>query len=138
MTTDDALLALLRGALPATDVHDGYVDADEAAKVIAVHLPYVVFYAGLGDDIDERLGGRNGGTVTDFQTTYVGSTREQARWAREKARTALSRKRVTVDGRESGLIKRVASSVIRRDDDFTRPGGGPLFYGVDQYEVGSL
>jgi len=136
MSADDELLTLLR-AVTNLNVHDGYVDADETAKVISVDLPYVVFYAGLGDDIDERMGGRAGGIVTDFQTTYVGGTREQARWAREKQRAALDRKRITVVGKESGLIKRQASSLIRRDDVYTRPGGGPLFYGIDQYSVGS-
>jgi len=137
MSADDELLTLLR-AVTNLNVYDGYVDVDETAKVIAVDLPYVVFYAGLGDDIDERPnGGRSGGTAIPFQTTYVGGTREQARWTGVKARAALSRKRITINGKESGLIRLEAAATIRRDDDYTRPGGGPLFFGVDQYEVGS-
>lgn len=137
MTFDDALLALLRTD-PVLNVHDGYVDADETQKIITVPLPYVVFFSGLGDDIDERLGGRVGGSAIPFQTTYVGGTPEQARWAGQKARAAVSRKRVVLSGRESGLIRLVVSSLIRREDTYTRPGGGPLFFGVDQYEVGTL
>jgi len=137
MTFDDALLALLRTD-PVLNVHDGYVDTDESQKVISVPLPYAVFFSGLGDDIDERLGGRVGGSAIPFQTTYVGGTREQARWAGQKARDAISRKRVTVGGRESGLIRLDASQKIVREDTYTRPGGGPLFYGVDQWEVITL
>lgn len=134
MSVDPELIALLE-AVPNLNVYDGHVTADETAKEISVPLPFVVYYSSLGYDVDERLGGRAGGRVTQFQVTYVGSTREQAQWAGEKARAALSRKRVTVSGTESSLIMLRDSATVRRDDDYTRPGGDPLFYGVDQYEV---
>lgn len=130
VTVDDELLTLLR-AVPNLNVYDGYVEADETAKVISVPLPYVAYFASTGYDNDERFCGNAGGRVVEFSLTGVGSTREQAMWALNKARTALSRKRI--DGR---LIRHDGSNVsVRRDDDYTRPGGGPLFYGIDGYTV---
>lgn len=135
MNPDDELLALLK-AVPYLNVHDGDVETDEAEKVVMVPLPYVVFYSGLGYDIDERLGGRPGGRAVSFRVSYVGDSREQARAAGAKARAALSRKRVTVDGKPSGLIQHRDSDEIIPDPTYNRPGGGPLFRGVDVFEIG--
>jgi len=129
MTTDSDILALLEAA--DLNVHDGYIKADEAAKVISVALPYVVFYSSPGYDNDNRLGGVAAGRVVEFQITGVGATREQAKWALEKARTTLNRQRL-----DGAVIRRSDdNALVRRDDDYTRPGGGPLFYGVDRYGV---
>ena len=142
MSTDSDLLAMLdaspslvfvpRGTPGVPNaVYDGYVDADETAKVIAVPLPYVVFYSTPGYDNDARQSGQVAGRVVEFQITGIGGTREQAKWVLDKARTALSRKRLN-----GNLIKRDDANLpVRRDDDYTQPGGAPLFYGVDRYSV---
>lgn len=130
MNPDDALLALLR-AVANLNVHDGYVDVDETQKVISVPLPYVVFWSTPGYDNDARQDGRVAGRVVDFQITGVGGTREQAKWVLDQARGALSRKRLN----GSLIIRDDDNQFVRRDDDYTRPGGGPLFYGVDKYAV---
>lgn len=130
MSTDADLLALLV-AVPNLTVHDGYVDADETLKVISIPLPYVVFYSTPGRDNDDRQSGAVAGRVVEFSITAVGETREQAKWALDKARTALSRKRLN-----GNLIKRADDNqFVRRDDDYTRPGNLPIFYGVDRYAV---
>lgn len=132
MNLDDDILALL-GDVENLNVHDGSVDVDEEAKVVRVALPYVVYWSSPGFDNDERFSGQVVGRVTDFQLTGVGEDRNQAKWVLDKARAALSRKRV--NGR---LIRRDDDNqMVRRDDDLTRPGGEPLFYGVDRYSVGS-
>jgi hypothetical protein len=130
VSADDDVLALLE-AVPNLNVHDGYVDVDETAMVISVPLPYVVFYSTPGYDRDDRQDGRVNGRVVEFQVTGVGGTREQAKWALDKARGALSRQRLG-----DALIRRSDDNqYVRRDDDYTRPGGEPLFYGVDRYGV---
>lgn len=130
MTTDDSLLALLN-AVPNLNVYDGYVDVDPTSKVIDVPLPYVVFYSTPGYDNDERLCGGVAGRVVEFQITGIGGTREQAKWALDQARAALSRQRLA-----TSLIQRLDDNApVRREDAFTRPGGLPLFYGVDKYAV---
>lgn len=134
MSASDAVLALLE-AVPHLSVYDGIVPVDTAVKVVQVPLPYVVFSSGLGEDADERLGGRPGLRVTPFSVFYAGKSPEQARWAGDRARTAVSRKRITIAGRESGLIILRESSDMRRDDDYTGPGGEPLFYATDKYIV---
>lgn len=130
MSVDDDLLAMLR-AVPNLNVHDGFVETDEDEKVIAVPLPYVVFYSSPGYDNDERQSGAVGGRVLEFQLTGVGGTREQAKWALDRARLSLSRKRLN-----GNLIRRDDSNdPIRRHDDYTRPGGAPIFYGIERYAV---
>lgn len=134
---DVELLALLAGD-PALRVHDGSVDADETTKVISVPLPYVVFFSADDDESDERFSGNVAAGEVQFQVNYVGDSREQAKRAGKRARACLSRKRITVNGKRSGLIHLDDSMIVRRDDVFTRPGGGPLFYGVDLYSVGNI
>ena len=112
-------------------VYDGYVDADETAKVISVPLPYVVFYSAPGRDNDARQSGQVAGRVIVFQLTGVGETREQAEWVLDKARTVLSRKRLN----GNLIIRDDLDQLVGRADDYTQPGGGPLFYGVDRYGV---
>lgn len=128
MTVDEQLLALLESM--TFIVYDGYVEVDETDKVITAPLPHAVFYSSTGEDTSRRLSGHVGGRIIDFQIMSIGSTREQAKWAADKSRDTLDR--TPLNG--SRIIHQVGQ-VIRRDDDYTRPGGGPLFYGVDQYAV---
>lgn len=123
-------------AVPNLRVHDGKVDVDEVKKIVMADLPYAVVYTGLGRDIDERQGGRPGGRAVPVRVGFVGGTQLQALATGERVRTALSRKQVTVNGRKSGLIHLIDSDTVRPDDAYTRPGGEPLFYGADVYEVG--
>lgn len=130
MSADDDLLTMLR-AVPNLNVYDGFVDADETEKVIDVPLPYVVFYSSPGSDRDGRLCGGVGGRVLQFSVTGVGGDRQQAKWALDKARAALSRQRLN-----TALIRRSDDNQpVRREDVYTRPEGLPLFYGIDQYGV---
>jgi hypothetical protein len=132
MTTAADLLALLE-AVPNLNVHDGSVDVDETAKVIATPTPYVVFYGSPGRDNSSRFDGKAGGRVVEFQLSGVGVSREQVEGVLNKARAAINRTRLN-----GSLIKLAVSSMIRRDDDYTTPGNEPLFYGADQYDVASV
>src|SRR5699024_1768617 len=130
MTADDDVLALLR-VRPHLTVYDGFVDVDESAKVINVPVPYVVFYSSSGYDNDVRFSGQVAGRVLEFQVTGVGGTREQAKWALDEARLALSRNRLN----GNLIVRDDLSQMVRRDDDYSRPGGKPVFYGADRYSV---
>lgn len=140
-TVDDQILAMLDvtpfhlyvdGESPtANAVFEGNPQADEEAKIIAVPLPYLVYVTTPGYDRDARQCGDVGGRVLEFQVSAIGDTQWQAKWALDKARELLSRKRL---GRS--LIQRSPDNLrVRKDDDYTRPGGEPLFYGVDRYSV---
>lgn len=130
MTTDDDLLTMLR-AVPYLNVYDGAVDVDEDTKVISVPMPYIVYWSSTGYDRDARKSGDVNGRVHEFQLTGVGETREQAKAALDKARAAISRKRLN-----GNLIQRQPDNpLINKDDDLTRPGGAPIYYGVDRYAV---
>lgn len=140
MTNADhnAVLALLNALSPGLNVHDGHVTAsDPTSKVISADLPYVVFYA-MPDDATpgDTLAGTSTSHLTQFQLTFVGETREQAMLAGERARTPLDRKRVTFpSGARFVRCRSEESQFVRRDDTWTRPGGEPLFFGVDRYAV---
>ncbi len=112
-------------------VYWGYLNVDEAAKVIDVPLPYIVYNSSPGMDANERFCGQVGGRVNEFDIKGVGASEQQAKWVLDEARKMLSRKRLG-----TSLIRRSPDNLnVRREDDYTRPGGAPLFYGVDRYTV---
>lgn len=125
---DAAVLTALRSVL--ANVHDGDVPVDSSGQVVTSPLPYVVFYSAVGTDEGRRASGEAGLREVAFQYTYVGGTRDQAKWAGEKARGVLGDQWLTVDGRQV-FVRVTDSQLVRRDDDAARPDGGPLFYGVD-------
>jgi hypothetical protein len=112
-------------------IYWGYLNVDETAKVIAAPMPYLVFNSSPGYDRDERYSGSVNGRVLEFQLTGVAETERQAKWILDQARNLLNRKRLN-----GALIRRLDDNQnVRRDDDYTRPGGEPIFYGVDRYAV---
>lgn len=112
-------------------VYWGFLDVDESAKVISVPLPYIVFNSSPGYDRDGRYCGQVGGRVSEFQLTGVGESERQAKWVLDEARKVLNRKKLG-----KSLIKRSDDNLkVQKDDDYTRPGGKPLFRGVDKYSV---
>lgn len=142
---DDAVLSLLRAVSVAVaaqvppgylGVFDSYVtDSDENDKTISAPTPYLVLYSSLGDPDGHSLAGPAGVTVQEFQVTYVGKDRRQAVWAGEKARTALRDVRLGSVPRNPVIRLSNDTLLVRRDDTWTRPDGGPLFYGADRYSL---
>lgn len=144
MTAADDVLAMLAASsrltlfvedvTPADDnmVYDGYVAADEAEKIIDVPMPYLVFYSTTPRDNDIRFSGAVGGSVYEWTITGVGETRESAEDILAYARGLLSRKRLN----GNLIVRDYANQSVRRDDDYNRPGGDPIFYGVDRFAVG--
>lgn len=120
-------------------VHDGLVEVDNTTKIVRFPLPYATFYSSLGDDPDteenQRLTGRRTRRSVFFSATYVGDSREQAKFAGQKIRDALAGRRPVIAGRRSWLIGVEESQRVRRDDDAIQPDGAPLFYGVDNYSL---
>lgn len=137
---DDAAILDALAAVPNLRVFDGYVtDSDEAEKTISAPLPYVVYYTLTDENVGDTLGAVTvGARLHGFQINYVGATAEQARAVRDRVRGALDRAWVTMPAGDR-LVRRDDddSQAIRRDDAWTRPDGGPLFYGVDRYRVGA-
>lgn len=126
MSVDSEVLAILRDSLEApglVDVHDGYVkDSDGNAKTISAPLPYALYFGKSANPINPRVGGSGSNRANDVRVTCVGSTREQADWAADKAEAALHE--ALVIGRQMRLDERTRPT---RDDTWTRPDGGPLF-----------
>lgn len=136
-SADDAVVLTLLRAIPNANVWDGHVaDSDPTDMVISADLPYVVFWGGYDDATPgDSLAGSSGAHLSDFRLTFVGGTREQAKLLGEACRGVLDRKRVTFAA-GSRLVRCVdAGGYVTRDDTWTRPGGAPLFSGIDQYEA---
>lgn len=131
---DTAILARLE-TVPNLNVHDGFMPVDNSTNVVTYPMPYVVFYSNVGDDHSPRLTGRMTRRSVFFSLTYVGLSRDQAKWAGERARDALMDHRLVVAGHRSWLVDLQESQRVRRDDDAVRPDGSPIFYGVDNYAV---
>jgi hypothetical protein len=113
-------------------VYWGYLDIDETAKVIAVPLPYLVYSSSPGYDRGIRYSGSTAGRVSEFRLKGVGESERQAKWVLNEAYKVLNRKRLN-----GSLIRSSNDSQdVRRDDDYTRPDGKPLFFGVERYAVG--
>lgn len=130
-TVDDVVLELLEAVL--AHVHDGQVPVDDSdSNVVTSALPYVVYYSNLGDDDTRRYSGRATRREVTFQITYVGGTREQAKWAGQRARGALADRRLWPEGPRMRLAE---SQRVLPDNDARQPDGGSLFYGADQYAV---
>lgn len=136
-SADDAVVLAALDAVANLNIYDGYVtDSNPTDNVITAPLPYVVLYR-FGDDAEpgDSIAGTSGAHLSRFQVTAVGETAEQARWAAEKARTALDRKYLTFATGPRFVRHDGTSLAVVRDDTWTRPGGAPLFSGVDRYAV---
>lgn len=131
---DNAALALLRGGV--IDVYDSYVeDSDGDAKTISAPLPYLFFTSRPGEVFARRATGLSRDRGTEFQVTAVGETREQAVLAGDKAEALLDGKSIVADGRTHIISRTDEAPPISRDDEWTRPGGRPLFLDVRRYSV---
>lgn len=148
---DDQVLAVLNAVLPpihpedrpsdppASRVMDGLVTADNETKIVTYPMPYCVYFSNVGLDLPEqmRLTARRIRRDVFVSIMYVGVDRNQAKWAGERIRDQLSGRRLTdPQGGRTRRIKNEASQRVRRDDDMIRPDGGPVFYGVDEYDLG--
>lgn len=122
---------------PTANLWDGHVrDSDAAAMTVSARLPYLVFYAMTdAPAVGDSLAGTSAAYLTEFQLTGVGDSREQAKFLLEKAKAALDRKRLTFPSGPRFVRRTDDNQWVRRDDTWTRPGGKPLFFGVDRYAV---
>ena len=146
---DDVILAILAGGtLNSGDpgplgvtIFDGeqkpFLTDDDGKSVVTYNLPYAVYNSNVGLPFNRRLAGRETRNSTFCAIQFVGGTRWQAKWAGVKIREALSGRRLAVDGTPTGLISVEGSPRIWRSDDAITTDGAPVYYGVDEYAVGS-
>lgn len=119
-----ALLALVRVNVPC---YDGKVGDNPA-------VPYTVLYADLGTLERSSVDDASAFFNMSFQITAVGSTRQQAGWAADKARVALVGAAPSVSGRTTSMIVQESSQPVIRDDDVVPP----MFYAVATYRLVSV
>lgn len=107
-----AILAMVRTSVPATcDIYEGAAPLD-------VEPPFAVFYFDSGrKSAFERTVLNNAPRDLRYQTTCVGSTPEQARWAADKVGAALYGGVPSVSGRLVWPVIEESSQPIRRDDE---------------------
>lgn len=118
------------------NVHVGRVtDSDDSAKTISAPLPYVRINAGVGFNTSERLGGRGGGALR-FTIGISGITEDQTRAVARAVRGWMNGATLTVDGKTRRVwLDDLEETFIRVDEVWSRPDGGPIYYGLDRYFV---
>lgn len=114
-----------------------FLENDEGKAVVTYKLPYAVYSSNVGLPFNRRLSGRNTRNSTFCAIQFVGGDQWQAKWAGTQIREALVDRRLEVDGIPTGLVSVEASPRIWRSDDAIRTDGQPVYYGVDEYAVGT-
>lgn len=102
---------------------------------ISYPVPFATYTSSVGDDDNMRLSGRKTRRSVFFTFIYVGTTLEQTKWAGERLRLKLQRRRLGIEGYRTWPIGLEQSQRVRRDDNVMRPDGSPLWYGIDDYAV---
>ena len=124
----DALLGLLRAAT----VPKQLVVFDGAEPDPAPSPPYVVAYINVETTDQSNVTGQSDRVVARIYCHSIGAaTGAAARIVADRVRGALLNQRVTVTGRDSGLIRHESSIPPQRDDST----GTPVFDQVDAYRV---
>lgn len=119
--TDAILTALAGTGLP---VGDGEAPAGSP--------PYLVLYV-VTSGFDGPAEDPQADMYAEFQVTAVGDTREQAEWARDKARAAMAAGVAAPAGRSMlEPVQLLDGGPGVQRDDAVQP---PLFYAVDLYEA---
>ena len=116
----------------------GEVPATESdPNVITVTVPYLALSVPIGDDddVNPRYGGGPTRRTIPFQITYVGSDTNQAKWAGERSRAALSGRAFVLPGHRTWAIRGPISERVRPDPDAHTADGRRLFFGVDSYDT---
>lgn len=138
---DDVVLDLMRVHLGGEErVHPGQllpppIPGGGPIK-LAYKLPYYVYTSNVGADSNRRLAGRRVRRSVFFTVKYIGGDQAQTKFAGEKSRGLLERRRIVVPGYDqTWAIECEESQRIFRDDDAVQLNGKPLYYGTDFYAV---
>lgn len=122
----DALLAQLRqDPVLASCTFDGEVTEDPQR--------YCVVTLNSGDRYGDRLSGPDVAATFRANVRSIGSTREQAQAVAERVFAQLMNVRLTVTGRQVGLIRHAGGQPTSRDDTVTPP----LWFASDFFEFDS-
>lgn len=115
-------------------VGDGVGKVDSGGELIT---PQVIVHMIPGGQIDGTAASPDAWADARFQLTAVGSIARQARWALDKASTALADNGVTVAGRVIQRVRPVENQPwgkTERDQDVTPP----VFYATRVYGMHSF
>lgn len=135
---DRLALGGLIGGDPRLPVWEGETGIDgvvDTKQPVTYEVPFATYTSAVGDDDNPRLTGRKVRRSVPFYLTYVGTTVEQTKWAGERLRLKLQRKRLVIPGYRLWPIQLEVSDRIRPDFNVMRPDGSPLYYGIDEYAV---
>lgn len=151
---DEVVLPLLHAVLPPITntvtgvaneprVHDGQVQVNtdtqtvggRQVRVVSYALPYIVYTSSQGDDDNPRLSGRKLRNSVFIGLKFVGIDRNQVKWAQERVRGQLERRRLIIPGHKSWPAKLDSCTRVWRDDDAMRPDGSALFYADEAWSL---
>lgn len=125
MTLPDAVLAMIRGAVPDVDVFDGEVPETPPAR-------YAVVYIDVGTRRALAACGRSDSATLRWQVTAVAADREMAAWLATKILDETLDRSPSADGWVCGQIKHVFSERPGRDETVQAV---PVVYKPDLYDL---
>lgn len=124
----DAVLALVKAALPGRTVYLGHVPSSTSTNPLPTQ--YAVIYPQTPTRYAEDVAHRSDMVRVEWQITSVGATAPEALWIAEHARDALVDVRPDVTGLVCGPVEHLGSQPIRWDDQVA---GRVVMYSTDQY-----
>lgn len=118
MSVPDAILALIRAAVPTVTVFDSTVpDQDETQPVPE---RYAVFWPDEGssnfEPTNQRVAAQTTGRRFTWQVSSVAPDRQMAAWIATRIREAITDARPAVDGWDCGYIRHQFSVMPERDE----------------------
>lgn len=136
--TDVAVIALLHSPGNLSVQVGTVADSDAVAQTIGTPLPYVLYSSTLPyQPGPQRLGRAFAPDVTNFTLTTVHSSLDGCKAVAAAVRGLLAGSPVSVDGstRRIWLADPEEPVTVTKDQTWTRPDGGPLFFALDRYHV---
>jgi hypothetical protein len=135
MTVPDAILAMVRAAVPGVTVYDGRVPDGPQEETPPDRYVAAYIDPGTLDDggIENRkVAHQSTGLTVRWQVTSVAPDRQMAAWLAERVRDGLVDQRPTVAGWACGLIEHTLSRLPRPDEQVQER---PVVVAVDQYQL---
>jgi hypothetical protein len=127
----DALLAALGAAVLTGDGERPEGGGFPGSDTTADFVPYVVLHQGIVTSIDGPVSDPSADAISEYQITGIGRTAPQARWAADKAHTAILGAVLTIPNRCVQKVEWTGGHPATRDDNVVPP----LFYAIDLYQV---
>lgn len=130
MSLADAILDMIRDAVPGVTVYDGRVPDGPEQETPPER--YVAVYLDPGTRTADNVAHESVATVHRWQTTCVAPDRGMAQWLADRVRDRLVDHQPSATGWNPGLIRHTFAQLPRPDEQVQER---PVVTAVDQYAL---